>query len=67
MAHKNINDRTLKALKAARKGEVVDYWDKGFPGFGVRVSDTGERLLCLPLAIRDRQVRLDVSSVCMGR
>ena len=47
MAHKNINDRTLKALKAARKGEVVDYWDKGFPGFGVRVSDTGRKTFVL--------------------
>lgn len=47
MAHKNLTDRTIKALKAAPKGKVNDNWDRGFPGFGVRVSDTGRRTFVL--------------------
>src|SRR5262245_2093024 len=47
MAHKNLNDRTLKALKPAAEGEVDDYWDEGFPGFGVRVSETGRKTFVL--------------------
>ena len=47
MAHKNLNDRTVKALKPAAKGKVDDYWDNGFPGFGVRVSETGRKTFVL--------------------
>jgi integrase len=47
MAHKNLTDRTIKALKPAPKGKVNDNWDRGFPGFGVRVSDTGRRTFVL--------------------
>src|SRR5262245_45472028 len=47
MAHKNLNDRTVKALKAAPKGTTQDYWDKGFAGFGVRVSDKGRKTFVL--------------------
>jgi integrase len=47
MAHKNLNDRTLKALKPAPEGKTEDHWDIGFPGFGVRVSDTGRKTFVL--------------------
>jgi integrase len=47
MAHKNLNDRILKSLKPASAGKVDDYWDKGFPGFGVRVSEKGRKTFVL--------------------
>ena len=48
MAKRNLTDRTLKSCKAATKpGTHEDVWDLGFPGFGVRVSDTGRRTFVL--------------------
>jgi integrase len=47
MAKRHLTDRTLKALKAAPPGTHRDVWDTGFPGFGVRVSDTGRKTFVL--------------------
>ncbi|HET7381368.1 MAG TPA: Arm DNA-binding domain-containing protein, partial [Pseudolabrys sp.] len=44
---RNLTDRTLKSLKPTERGTHVDVWDAGFPGFGVRVSDTGRRTFVL--------------------
>jgi Arm DNA-binding domain len=44
---RSLTDRTLKSLKPAPTGKHVDHWDVGFPGFGVRVSDTGRRTFVL--------------------
>jgi hypothetical protein len=38
MPKRTLNDRTLKALKPAPKGETYDVMDAVVPGFGVRVS-----------------------------
>ena len=43
---RNLTDRTLKSLKPTKSG-TLDIWDTGFPGFGVRVSDTGRRTFVL--------------------
>src|SRR5262245_48726273 len=40
---RNLTDRTLKRLKPSKQ----EVWDLGFPGFGVRVSDTGRRTFIL--------------------
>jgi integrase len=47
MARKNLNDRTVKALKPAPEGKTEDCFDLGFPGFGVRVSDKGRKTFVL--------------------
>lgn len=47
VSKRNLTDRTLKALKPAAKGKLVDVWDLGFPGFGVRISDTGRKTFVL--------------------
>ena len=47
MAKRNLTDRTLKSLKPTKPGTHEDVWDLGFPGFGVRVSDTGRRTFVL--------------------
>jgi len=44
---RNLTDRTLKSLKPTKQGTHVDEWDTGFPGFGVRVSDTGRHTFVL--------------------
>ena len=44
---RNLTDRTLKSLKPTKPGTHTDVWDLGFPGFGVRVSDTGRRTFVL--------------------
>jgi integrase len=44
---RNLNDRILRGLKPTKPGTHVDVWDAGFPGFGVRVSDTGRRTFVL--------------------
>ena len=36
-----------KESKADEQGTHEDVWDSGFPGFGVRVSDTGRRTFIL--------------------
>jgi integrase len=41
MAQRRFTDRTVKALKPG------EHWDPGFPGFGVRVSDTGRKTFIL--------------------
>jgi integrase len=38
---RNLTDRTLKSLRPAKPDRSYDAWDLRFPGFGVRVSDTG--------------------------
>jgi len=47
MAKKALTDRALKALKAARKGHRYDVMDSVVPGFGVRVTDKGQRTFVL--------------------
>ena len=43
---RNLNDRILKSLKPTEAG-TLDVWDAGFPGFGVRLSDTGRKTFVL--------------------
>lgn len=43
MPKHNISDRWLQSKKTT----AGDYWDAGFPGFGVRVSDTGRKTFVL--------------------
>jgi len=43
MTKRTISDRWLKSQQV----KAGDYWDKGFPGFGVRVSDTGRKTFVL--------------------
>jgi integrase len=38
---KNLTDRTIKALRPADR--QIDYWDKGLPGFLLRVSPGGAK------------------------
>ena len=45
MPRKRLTDRTLKALKPARKR--YDVMDTDVPGFGVRVTETGLRTFIL--------------------
>jgi integrase len=45
--NRNLNDRILKSLKPTATGSTLDVWDASFPGFGVRVSDTGRRTFIL--------------------
>lgn len=47
MAKKNLTDRTLKALKPAEAGKRYDVMDTVVPGFGVRVTETGQRTFIL--------------------
>lgn len=47
MSKRTLNDRTLKALKPAPKGETYDLMDTVVPGFGVRVSEAGRRTFIL--------------------
>jgi hypothetical protein len=49
VAKKNLTDRTLKALKTAKAGKHYDVFDVRFPGFGVRVADTGRLTFVLTL------------------
>jgi integrase len=42
-----LTDRKLKALKRARKGERYELLDTLVPGFGVRVTDKGQRTFIL--------------------
>jgi integrase len=44
---KALNDRGLKALKPAPKGETYDVMDALVPGFGVRVSEVGRKTFIL--------------------
>lgn len=44
---KALNDRGLKSLKAAPKGETYDVMDAVVPGFGVRVSEVGRKTFIL--------------------
>jgi integrase len=45
---KTLNDRTLKGLKPAEKGEgTYDQMDALVPGFGVRVSEAGRKTFML--------------------
>jgi integrase len=47
MAKKALTDRALKVLKAARTGQRYDVMDSVVPGFGVRVTDKGQRTFIL--------------------
>jgi len=44
---RTLNDRFLKSLKPAPKGETYDVMDVPVPGYGVRVSETGRKTLIL--------------------
>ncbi|MGA9817772.1 MAG: hypothetical protein WBQ54_12635 [Pseudolabrys sp.] len=63
MAKKNLTDRTLKALKPAKAGKHYDVFDVRFPGFGVRVADTGRLMFVLTLATPAARIRLAAHSV----
>jgi hypothetical protein len=41
MPRANITDRMLTSLKPAR--ELVEWWDKSTPGFGIRVTPKGKK------------------------
>lgn len=43
MTKRNLTDRTVKALKADKPGQLSDIWDKTVSGFGVRVSGESGR------------------------
>lgn len=47
MPKKQLTDRTIRALKAAPKGERYDVMDAITPGMGVRVTDSGHRSFIL--------------------
>ena len=47
MHKKRLTDRTLKALKPAKVGKRYDVMDGDVRGFGVRVSDKGQRTFVL--------------------
>ena len=47
MAKRTLNDRTLKALKPAAAGTRYDVMDLVVPGFGIRVTDRGQRTFIL--------------------
>ena len=47
MPKKTLNDRTLKALKAAPVGKTYDVADGVVPGLAVRVSETGRKTFVL--------------------
>ncbi len=52
--------RKLESLKPPAAGRV-DYWDKGFPGFGLRISESGSRTWVLMYRTKDgRQRRLKI-------
>ena len=53
MAKRNLTDRTLKALKAAKPGRRHEVWDGVVPGFGVRVTDKGRRTFILVARFSD--------------
>jgi len=45
MPKKRLTDRTLKALR--RTGKGYDVMDADVPGFGIRVSEIGQRTFIL--------------------
>jgi len=47
MTNRHLTDRTLKALKPAESAKPYDVYDADFPGFGVRVSETGRKTFVL--------------------
>ena len=47
MPKRTLNDRTLKALKPARKGKTYDLRDTVVPGLAVRISETRKRTFIL--------------------
>jgi integrase len=47
MRKRNITDRTLKALKRAAKGKRYEVMDNKITGFGVRVTEKGQRTFIL--------------------
>ena len=44
---KRLTDRTLQALKPAKAGKRCDVMDADVRGFGVRVTDKGQRTFVL--------------------
>ena len=54
--------RKLESLKPPESGRI-DYWDEGFPGFGLRLSDRGGRTWVLMYRTKDgRQRRLKIGT-----
>ena len=47
MPKKTLTDRALKALKPAGKGQRYEIMDAVVPGFGIRVTETGQRTFVL--------------------
>lgn len=54
--------RKLESLKPPESGRI-DYWDEGFPGFGLRISDRDTRTWVLMYRTKDgRQRRLKIGT-----
>ena len=47
MAKRTLTDRTLKALKPAKRGKRYDLMDSVVPGLGFRVTETGHKSFTL--------------------
>jgi hypothetical protein len=45
--HQRLTDRKLQALKPAARGKRYDLMDTDVRGFGVRVTDKGQRTFVL--------------------
>lgn len=47
MSKRTLTDRTLKALKPAKAGQRYGLMDSVVPGFGIRVTETGQKTFIL--------------------
>src|SRR5437867_690109 len=55
MPTENLTDKKLRSLKP--ESERAEYWDEALPGFGVRVTPTGEKTFCIMYRIGGKQRR----------
>jgi hypothetical protein len=55
MVKHRLTDRKLKALR--RKAQRYDLMDADVPGFGVRVSEAGQKTFILLAAIQEAQTQ----------
>jgi integrase len=47
MAKRTLNDRIIRAAKPAAKGKRAEIWDTVVPGFGLRITDKGQKTFVL--------------------
>ena len=47
MAKRTLNDRIIRAAKPAAKGKRAEVWDTVVPGFGLRITDKGQKTFVL--------------------